>query len=248
MKKLLLAAALLLALFVAPSAQAIKIPSGFHKKVYNATMALSATSKEGGVTKPKFLCTVTAFEKVKGGYLLVGAGHCTSINGELPSDLVYYVSDDLDKPTHPVYLLRSVLDDTQAEDLAIYYYPTRAKYPVIALGNEGDLHVGDKTVDVNFSLKIAKMVSPGVVASVIIQSGEVKGFFVVDEFASHGASGSSVVDEKTHMIVGLLIAGWDGATVGNAIEPISTIKKELATMNIDEYIRMVNTARLPREI
>lgn len=240
-------ALLLLATPLLLSAQ-IKPPKGFDGKVYKASMALEATSVERGITEPKFLCTVTAFEKVQGGYLLVGAGHCTPANDVLPRDMVFFVSDNMGTEPHPVYLLKSIM--LEPDDWALYYFPTKAKYPVIPLGNESTLRVGDKTVDVNFSLGITKVLSQGVVASTVIRTGQqyAKGFYIVDAFASHGASGSAVVSEKSHKIVGLLIAGWDGATVGNAIEPISSVTTAMQFMNIPEYIRLAMLPKPPVSI
>ena len=224
------AAILTSVLAAALCASGVQQPKGFDKKVYNASMALYASSVSADIDT-KFICTVTAFKHVKGGYLLIGAGHCTSANDELPSDLTYGVADDINKPVHSIRLLKSVMDEPL--DYAIYFYPTTAKYPTIALGDESDVRVGSKTTDTNFSLGAAKMVSPGVIASVTLDNGgDVSGFYLVDEFGSHGASGSAVVSEKTHKIIGLVIAGWDGATMPMVIEPITAVEKAMADVTV----------------
>lgn len=241
LKKLLAAATLAMMLAIPVKAQDINPPKGLHGKVYAATMALEATSIEGGINTPRLICTVTAYKKIQSGYLLIGAGHCTPANEELPSDMKFYVADNLGGKPQPVYLLKSVMDEPN--DWAIYYFPTKVKYPTIELGDEHTLSVGDKTVNVNFSLGIAKMVSEGIVSSIVVPEGQgaAAGFFVDNEFASHGASGSSVVSEKSHKIVGLLIMGVDGATVGNWIEPISAVEADIKGLNTTERITAAMT-------
>jgi hypothetical protein len=192
---------------------------------------------QADVDKPKFICTVTAFEQVKDGYLLVGAGHCTPINDDLYPDMVYYVSNDLDQPTHPVRLLKAELDREGRTDYSIWYYPTKEKLPVIPLGASKVLHVGDKVYNVNFSLHIAKLTSTGEIASIEAVADDAIGCFIVNEAASHGASGSSVVSEDQHKIIGILVAGWDGTNLGAAVVPIEEVEEALSHMNVDEYIR-----------
>ena len=200
----------------------VKEPKGFDKKVYDSSFALYGSSAMARV-QDRFICTVTAYQKVQGGYLLIGAGHCTGANPELPPDLTFTVRADLGKTAYPVALLKSVMDEPL--DYAIYFLPTTVKYHTVALGDEGKDRVGDRTVNVNFSLGVAKFVSPGVIVSP--DNGTLHGFFFIDEFATHGASGSSVVSEKTHKIIGLVIAGWDGATMPMAIEPLTSVEKQL---------------------
>jgi len=214
----------------ASSPKGVQPPKGFDKKVYDASLALYATSEQADIQN-RFICTVTAFEKTKGGYLLIGAGHCTSANPDLPADLTYGVADDINGTVHPIILIKSEM--AEPLDYAIYYYPTTQKYPTIELGDESKDRVGDKTIDVNYSLGAAKMASPGVIVSQTINNGgEVTGFVLVDEFASHGSSGSAVVSRKTHKIIGLVIAGWDGATMPQLIEPITSIEKILSSMTV----------------
>ena len=222
--------ALVLTFAVPASAKNISEPKGFDSEVYHASFALSVTSEEGQIEKPRFLCTVTAYKKVKGGYLLIGAGHCTSANEALPSDMKYFVSEDINSKSAPVQLLKA--ERTEEYDYAIYFFPTKNKYPTISLGDERDLGIGDVTVDANFSLGVTKMVSPGVVVSQESTGQLPKGYFLVQQFVSHGASGSVVVSEKTHKIVGLVIAGWDGATMPTLVEGTSHINEELKKLYV----------------
>ena len=223
--RVLLGAFLAVAMILTPACAGnknISTAHGFNGRVYNSVFALYGSSAASGI-QDRFVCTVTAYQQVNGGYLLIGAGHCTSANAaSLPADMTYSVSEELGGKLTPVALLKSEMDEPL--DYAVYYMPTKQKYPVLALGDETKDRIGDKTIDVNFSLAAAKMFSPGtIVSQVITTQTEVRGFFLIDQFDSHGASGSSVVSEKTHKIIGLVIAGWDGETMPSIVEPITSI-------------------------
>jgi S1-C subfamily serine protease len=168
--------------------------------------------------------------KVDGGYELLSAGHCTPANPKLPSDMTFSVADDMNGALTPVTLVASKMQEPI--DWAVYYLKTNKKYPVIALGDERKTQINDKTIDVNFSMALAKEVSMGVISSSVQTDGEMKGFFQVTQFVSHGASGSSVVSEKQHAIIGIVIAGIDGATLPTCVEPISVIRMEISNLDV----------------
>jgi hypothetical protein len=220
------------AMYASTAANSPKAPSGFVQKAENSVFALYASSASMGVSNA-FICTVTAVKKVNGGYILLGAGHCTSANPDLPSDLTYAVSPQMassPKDLSPIFLIKSEMNEPL--DYAIYYYPTNKNIPVMKMGDERKAKVGDKTIDINFSLGIVKEFSPGIVVSMTIPAGPnyidgTQGFFEVQEFDSHGASGSSVIDMHGKKIIGLVIAGVDGATIPSFIEPISTVEKAI---------------------
>lgn len=239
-------------------ADPIKPPKGFTKKVYDASYALYATSVERGFTEPKFICTVTAIQKIQDGYLLLGAGHCTVVNPDLPDDMQFFIETDLGRSPAPVELLTAKFTEqfgvptttpiTTAYDYALFYLKTTAKIPTIQVGNEGSLRIGSPTLNVNFSEGQAKYVSPGLVSTLVLTKGLMNGFFGVQEFASHGASGSSIVDPQTKKIVGLLIAGDDGETLPNWIEPISLVEADLNNVNILDLIAKPSIPNVPRNI
>jgi hypothetical protein len=227
-------------------------PKGFDNKVFHASMAMYASSELAGITSPRFICTVTAYKKVDKGYLIIGAGHCTSANDQLPPDMKYYASENLVSPVTSMggmavqqvvsmQLIKAELTDNY--DYAIYFLPTDKKLPVIPLGDERDLKVGDKTVNVNFSLSAAKITSPGVIVSQEGSPNLPPGAFLVQEFDSHGASGSAIVSEKTHKIIGIVVAGWDGSTMPTIVEPISLIEAQLEKLQVvynGKDVRMVS--------
>jgi hypothetical protein len=214
------------ALSLAPLCSAkIKPLRGFDQKVYQGSLALYASSESLKI-KDRFICSTQVVEKIEGGYKLLSAGHCTPANLQLPSDMTFSVSPDLGQPLMPVNLIAATLNEN--EDWSVFYFQTDKKMSVIEMGDENDARINDKTIDVNFSLALAKEVSMGRVSSTVQDQGDMKGFFQVTQFDSHGASGSSVVDERTHKIIGIVIAGVDGATVPTFVEPISKIKKAMS--------------------
>lgn len=229
-------AGLLAVLLLASTTQAkgVKPLKGFDAKVYNGSLALYASSKSLDITD-RFICSTQVIEKVDGGYELLSAGHCTPANSEeLPGDMTFKVSEDLGQPLMPVTLIAAKMDEPV--DWAIYYFPTKKKYSVTHLGDESDVRLNSKTIDVNFSLALAKEVSMGVVSSTVQTQGHAKGFFEVTQFDSHGASGSSVVSESTKKVIGIVIAGVDGTTTPTWVEPASVISKQIAGIDVTQNV------------
>lgn len=232
MKLIKLLPLLLASLFLClPSQAQVQPASGFLADAYKATFILYGSSVSTDVTD-RAICTLTAFEKVKGGYDLLSAGHCTSLNTAdgLPADLTYSVAEDIGKPLMPVTLVAARLQGSV--DYSIFYLPTSNDYPVIPLGDESTMKVGDETISVNFSRSIAKEYSPGIIVSIGIIKIEdepdwIPGLFEVQQFETNGASGSSVIDAKSHKIIGIVIGGEAGVSPA-FVEPISFIKNDLA--------------------
>ena len=214
-------------------------PKGFHRKVFDATLALYAHDAEGG----GYDCTLTAFRKVAGGYFLITAGHCTTANPQIPKDAIFSVASEIDGTLEPLVLVHAELNVPL--DYAVFFYKTTRRIPVIPFGDQRKERIGNKTVNVNFSLGITKEVSMGVIQSQLIATKEVslgplhsmkvQGLFLDSEFASHGASGSAIVSEKTHKIIGLLVSGMDGLTMPPFIEPITLIEADLAKRDLTKY-------------
>jgi Trypsin-like peptidase domain len=230
---------ILLLLAVSPTfAQDISAPKGFHKKVWDATFAMYGHNSQGG----GYECTLTSFKKVTGGYLLITAGHCTPANKEVPQDAEFSIADRIDGKLQPIQMIHGVLNVPL--DYAVFFWKTGRRVPVISFGDERKERVGNKTVNMNFSLGVTKQMSGGVIQSQMItidtfqlgplNSMKVGGLFLDSEFATHGASGSAVVSEKTHKIIGLLVSGMDGMTMPPFIEPITLIETDLAKVKLPE--------------
>lgn len=197
-------------------------------KAEASTFALYASSASRGVSD-RFICTATAIAQVQGGYELLSAGHCTQANDRLPSDLTFKVSEQLGGNLMPVTLVKAVMED-EPQDFSIFYLPTKNRYSVEELGNQGDAHIGDPTININFSAGITKEYSPGIVVSEIVTIDDpmLNGLFGVQQFGTGGASGSSVIDTKTGKIIGIVVVGADGMTMPMFCVPITVVEAGIA--------------------
>ena len=222
-----------IALLLSLPVWAVKAPKGFDGKVYNSSVALVASSKQKEISD-RFICTAEVVKKVDGGYMLLSAGHCTPANDELPEDMTFKVQDDLGQPMHDVFLLKAEFggQGNEYKDYSLFYYPTDKKYNVLELGDEKDATVGDKIVDVDFSLGTGKWVNHGVISSQVLPAGQAKGLYGVDMFSAGGSSGSAIVSEESHKVIGILVAGWRGATMPALVEPISRVKADIENIQI----------------
>lgn len=229
MKKILTILSLLI-LLAAPCLAGIKpTKNKYHQKLADATFALYG--QKGDVHH--MLCTATAIQKTATGYKLLTASHCVK-GDDLPEDLTFSVAeqavDDISL-TMPVTVDKALRNEKI--DYAILNLKTTKKYPVIPLGDESELRIESRVYNVNFSEAIVKQNAMGVVSTDITPNHGADNHcsvcldrFIVHIFYGAGASGSAVVSEKTHKIVGVLTGGFDDA-MGAEIEPISLIIAEM---------------------
>jgi hypothetical protein len=220
--------------FIVSSANAtIKPPKGHYKKAYDATFLLYGSSKSDQVENHA-MCSATAFRKVKGGYLLLSAGHCTKEGtpNEFPTDLTYSVSSDIGTPIYPVKFVTFAFDESKNLDFSVFFFQTTLKFPVIELGDERTEEIGAATYNFNFSKAVVKMLAKGVVVSSLVPEGEPKNLLLVDMFAASGSSGSAVISEKTHKIIGIVSYGWETRTMPEGVVPISVVRLELSKSDV----------------
>ena len=217
MKKIIVALLLCLTLLLNLSANIIKPPKGFHGTLYNSTLILYGTWND----EIHPLCTATVYDTVPGGYLLLSAGHCVM---SVPLEVKFSVADNLGQPLVPVTIVKAVRDKSTNLDFSVFELKTKKIYVPIPLAENPIEQIGDKTISVNFSETLAKHVSPGQISSEAMVATKdcaiCKGNFMVQLYSSAGASGSAIVSEKTHEIVGLIVGGKD-ANIGAIIEPIT---------------------------
>lgn len=207
-----------------------------HQRAYDASLALYG--EKGDVAH--FLCTTTVIAKRPGAYLLLTAGHCVT-GKDLPQDLKFYVSEQIvDQPVignanlQPVSVLKA--ENSDKYDFALLELDSQKEYSVIPLADPDKApQVEDKVYVVNFSLGVAKQVALGVVASDVIpnQGSEgdcapCKGRYLVHLFGAPGASGSAVIDEKTHEIVGVVEIEFPNETMGLGVETMKAFQEWLS--------------------
>lgn len=178
------------------------------------------------VSKP--ICTATVIrDEGQAMYAAISAGHC--IVPELyKQGWKYYVGAEVsDQPVlNEIHLIKWANDDRY--DFVIFDFKSVRKYPAVDInGAEDDAPaVGTEVLNCNFSLGIAKQMTEGkVLSDKIPEKGDNKGLknrYFVNVGIGPGASGSSIVDKKTHKIVGLVEAVFPGTQMATIV--ISTGK------------------------
>ena len=221
--KTLLSVALSLFLSISVLAGPIKPPKGFSGRAYNSTLVLYGTLND----KIHSICSTTVYEAIPGGYHLITAGHCVE---DVPSNVVFSVADNIGEKLMPVKVLKA--REEGGIDFAELELLTDKKYDPISLGTEDGTHVGDVVINPNFSAMVSKQLSLGRISSQpFVVSEDVpedaKGYFLVQVFGTEGSSGSAMISEKTHKIIGITIYGYD-ENIGMGIEPISLYQKFLS--------------------
>lgn len=212
---LILLAMVLLSL---PTAANIGEPKGFLGRAYTSTLALYAIADDANV----FDCTATVYDKIESGYLLITAGHCFQ---ELPEGLKFAVSDQIGGVLTPVKVLK--VREEGNIDFAQLELDTKKVYPVMQLGDESTLTIGDPIIDVNFASGLGKQISFGNISTKELIPTKYcpeacRDGFLVQIFGANGSSGSVLISKKTHKVVGVVIANFGGdAIVGMEAEPIS---------------------------
>src|SRR4029077_20662898 len=92
---------LLLLLYCFPAhADSIKAPRGFAGKLWSGVMVLYATNANHQTA----IRTTEPYEKIKGGYRLISAGHCVVDD---PANLVFSVAEEIGSPATVVTLVKS---------------------------------------------------------------------------------------------------------------------------------------------
>jgi hypothetical protein len=240
-KKLLLAAALLL--LSIPMFAATKPTPQFSDTLSKSTLAVYVGKQECGYNtvstffgstdvwscefKSRFTCTATVVEADgRGSYAGLTAGHCFSYEA-LDKGYKYYVSDNLSE--HPVVSEISLqkFANEPRYDYAVFTFHSLKNYVPIEFQKEGAAPpVGTETMNVNFSLGVVKQVVEGKVLSTQITGQEDKGheslqgrFFVAIGIGP-GASGSAIVDKKTHKIVGMVEAVFPSTQMATIVVPM----------------------------
>jgi hypothetical protein len=180
--------------------------------------------------KTHFTCTATVVDKDgQGGYVGLTAGHC--FNYELmDSGVKYYVSEALsEKPVLNEITLRK-FDFSSRYDYAVFTFQSMRDYPAIETLKDGESvpAIGTAVLNANYSLGIVKQVLEGKVVSKQVTldeggpncDGYCSGRYFVSIGLGRGASGSAVVDAKTHKIIGLVEIVFPGTQMATGVMPM----------------------------
>ena len=161
-----------------------------------------------------FVCTATAVRTDgRGDYIGLTAGHCFSYKA-MDRGFKYYVSEGVNE--HPV--LREIklikFENNDQYDYALFTFTSMRDYPVVEVDTSKDSipALGSRIINANFSYGLTKEITEGVVVSGKIGDKEavdaehLRGRYLVQMPFGPGSSGSAIVNEDTHKIVGLVEA------------------------------------------
>ncbi len=182
--------------------------------------------------KSNFTCTATIVSKDGfGNFVGLTAGHCFSYELMEKGGEKYYISDSLDdKPVlHEIHLVKFANDARY--DFAIFEFRSIRDYPVIEILQDGEAvpPIGTQVLNVNFSLGVTKQLLEGKVVSNQFENGggracdhECGARYFVSIGVGPGASGSAVVDLKTHKIIGMVEAVFPSTQMATIVVPMGT--------------------------
>ena len=206
-----------------------KAPPSFQDVLSKATLAVY----EGHVVctpdscdlKSSFICTAT----VVGGdslfeYTGLTAGHC--FEDQQDPGLHYYVSETVNqKPVlRKIEIVKS--DNSSRYDYGLFTFSSSRDYPAIPVDVSSIPQIGTKILNANFSLGVTKEIVEGVVVSGIVGESahetDLRRRYFAQIVFGPGASGSPIVDEQTHKIIGIVEAMFPGTQMAAVIMPVGT--------------------------
>ena len=183
--------------------------------------------------KRSFTCTGTVIANpAPGEYIGLSAGHCIDWDDEKN----YYVSEGIE----PDAVLRNVeivkSENDKRYDYVVFTFHSAHDFAVVDLNGPDDLQpaVGTPVVNSNFALGIGKELLEGKVVSEALSAPALDGDkqrYLVSIGIGPGASGSPVVDAKTHKIVGLVEAIFPMTQMSTVVIPTG---KQLADFLDDD--------------
>jgi len=235
--------ALLLASMAAVPARAQKPQPDFRDTLSKATLAVYAgkqTCKYVTVEsffgefpewtcgfESHFVCTSTVISEDDGTYFGLTAGHCFDYD-RMDQGYKYYISDGVNE--HPVLREIHILkfESNDQYDYGVFTFDSTRIYPTIKASHGSIPTLGTKLLNVNFSLGVVKEVVEGPVVSNQISEVEsiraphLRRRYMVQLPIGPGASGSAVVDEDSHEIVGLVEASFPSTQMAAVVMPVGS--------------------------
>jgi Trypsin-like peptidase domain len=176
------------------------------------------------VAKP--ICTGTVIRREETTYLGVSTGHCV-VPELYNKGYEYYVSDTVgDNPVLNKITIMKWDNSDRYDYLVFMFHSLRARPAIDMAGKDEDIPaIGTEVLNANFSLGIVKQVTEGKVLSGRITADRtdnkyMAGRYFVSIGIGPGASGSAVVDKKTHKIVGLVEAVFRGTQMATVVVPM----------------------------
>lgn len=173
--------------------------------------SIAALYKQDANGSLQFSCSATAVEKQVKRVLLLTALHCVD------KDVAYMVSFD-GKQFHSarVWSLPRWKADPEKHkkgygvpevDMAFFSVESTLDVPVIAMTDDSGVQAGHPIVMVGFPLGVTKIAYNGIISGRLNRPGDaMDGYVTMQIFGSPGSSGSSVIDQETGEIIGVLVS------------------------------------------
>jgi hypothetical protein len=231
MKTIIATIVLGLVLAVTTPAQTSTVHQQFVQTVYDSVALLYGQDEAGGM---KMTCTATAYEQLadKTGYRFVSAAHCVAgkSDREQKANKYYITTDELGAKTFFNATLIEAGDKSVGDDFAIFEVKTPKVFLVTPLGTSKSLKVGDKVINVASPFGLGKQYFEGYISEAKLDRPPLDAGMVtwtdvmlVEIGAAGGSSGSAIVSEDQHAIVGFLV-GTTNTTIGAICIPVDKFK------------------------
>jgi len=224
---MILASIALIAMLVSnPSAKA-QDHKQFVQNVYDSVVLLYGQNESGGMG---MRCTATAFEQLsdKSGYRFVSAAHCVEgkTDKEQKAQKYYISTDTVGEKTFMLATLVEAGDKSAGDDFSVFEVKTKKTFVVTPIGKSAGLEVGDRVINVASPYGLGKQYFEGYVSNTKLDrppldAGEVQwtDVMLVEVGSAGGSSGSAIVSEDQHAIVGFLVGGTQ-STIGAVCIPV----------------------------
>jgi Trypsin-like peptidase domain len=241
-KKVLATLVLLTLLFVAPT-NAADTRLQFVGRVYNAVVILYKQQEDGGM---KMVCTATAYKKLDkdAGYRFVSASHC--VDGETDEEQKiskYFITNDNQgsKTFVPVKLIEAG-DRYIGDDFSIFEAKANPGTEVLPLGDSDKVVSGENVINVASPMGLGKQFFQGYVSNALLDrppldAGDTQwtSVMLVAIGGGPGSSGSAIVSEEQHAIIGFLVGSSGRGNIGFIVIPVNKFKTFEASVDSGKY-------------
>ena len=188
------------------------------KRVSSGVGALYVQTSGGDLN---YACTVTIIEKSEdeegeGRTILLTAGHCVD-RGEaymVTFDGRRFYSARLWKlPAEKINPQKKRQYGEPKVDMALFIIDEQLPMEPIKIGKEVPIEPGRDILTVGYPLGVTKIRYNGIIAGRLERPGSKDhGYLLLQIFGAPGSSGSAVVDQRTGLIIGVLVSGKQGNT------------------------------------
>ena len=214
----------------------------FVQHVYDSVVLLYGQDESGGM---KMRCTATAYEQLadKSGYRFATASHCVSgkTEKEQKAQKYFVTTDEAGAKTFLSAVLIEAGDKTVGDDFAIFETKTTLQFTVTPLGDSDKLALGDRVINIASPFGLGKQYFEGYMSNLKLDrppldAGSVQwsDVMLVEIGSAGGSSGSAIVSENQHAIVGFLVGGTN-STIGAIIIPVSRFKAFEVAVKAGKY-------------